>query len=123
MKLSLKLDLLFIVALLTIMNIPFLAGIPRSHGIRLRVLTRSSPSPTARVYHDGQLPLWLPTLTMESRLFWLAALSAVNFLFIGIGKLFHIQNVLLLFGLPYSRNSWFLCSACTCWDTAFFRNG
>ena len=97
MKPALKLDLLIIVVLLIAINIPMLTG-----GTPIAYDTFASYEEFAvtynAVYFHGQLPLWLPYASYGMPdILWLGYLSIVNFLFIGLGRLFQIQNALLLF--------------------------
>jgi hypothetical protein len=98
MKLLDKFTLLIILIFISVINIPLLNGnTPIAWdtfhpGYELFSIMYNS------VNFNNQLPLWLPFSDYGiPNFFWLPSLTSVNFLFIGIGKLFHIQNTLLLY--------------------------
>ena len=98
MKRSFKPDLLIIIALLTAMNIPLLAGSTPVTWDTFNMPYEEFAITYNAVYFHGTLPLWLPYSSYGiPDYFWLAALSIVNIFFIGVGVLFRIQNILLLF--------------------------
>lgn len=98
MKFLVKLDLLFIIILLSIMNVPLLTGATPIVWDTFKIPYQLFYTTYNSVLYHGQIPLWLPySYYGIPNYFWLSVLSIVNFLFIGIGKLFQIHNVLFLF--------------------------
>ena len=97
MKLAIKYDLLILLALLLIMNIPFLAGSTPVDWDTFNIYEEFSITYNA-VYFDNQLPLWLPFSSYGIPDYGnLGGLSIFSYLFIYMGKLFQFQNILWLF--------------------------
>ncbi len=100
LKRAFKPDLLVIIILLTVMNIPLLAGRTPITWDTFNMPYEEFAVTYNTVYFHGALPLWLPySMYGMPDYFWLAALSVVNLFFIGVGALFRVQNILLLFKL------------------------
>ncbi len=98
MKRAFKPDLFAIIILLAAMNIPLLTGRTPIAWDTFNMPFEEFSITYNAVFFHGALPLWLPFSSYGiPDYFWLAALSIVNFLFIGAGALLRIQNVLLLF--------------------------
>ncbi len=98
MKRSFRPDLLLIIILLVVMNIPMLTGRTPFDWDTFNMPYEEFVITYNALVSNGSLPLWLPYSSYGiPNYFWLAALSIVNILFIGIGVLFRIQNTIILF--------------------------
>jgi len=97
MRLAPKLDLLVLLLIVLAMNTALLSGsTPIAYdtfaSFQEFAITYQS------VFFHGGMPLWLPHTSYGTPyMLWLAYLSIVNLLFVGIGKLLQEQNVLVLF--------------------------
>jgi hypothetical protein len=97
-RLAFNFEFAALLLVLGIINFPLLAG-----QIQPYRDTFTAPFQEFSIVYDevrfhNQLPLWLPTSSYGiPDYFAVLSLSAVNFCFIGIGKLFHIANTFTLF--------------------------
>lgn len=98
MKTKNRLDLLLLILVLFVVNIPLLTGATPIAWDTFKSPFQEFAITYNSIFYDHELPFWLPnSIYGIPDYFWLAAQSIVSFLFIGIGNILRIENVLLLF--------------------------
>ncbi len=97
-RIRLNFEFAALLLILGVMNIPLLAGKIQPYRDTFTAPFQEFSIVYDEVRFNNQLPFWLPTSSYGiPDYFAVLSLSAVNFTFIGIGKLFHIANTFSLF--------------------------
>jgi hypothetical protein len=97
-KLASRLELIVLLVLLLVMNLPLLTGATPIAWDTFKLAYEEFSISYGSVFFSGHLPLWLPfSVYGIPDYFWLSSVSIVSFLFIGVGRLLQVHNVLLLF--------------------------